>query len=165
MSDDRKKGFLGRRAGYVGRRISASNGFGVGRKSIARSAAMLRDGLPEKRLTLDDDRKAYRGAFDDGGREAFRKAVAEAELSGGDIDAIAAEHARAARIFVVYFLVGVCASIALIVLAGELVVMLGGLVMLVFSFTFMAASFMHDFLGWQLRARRFGGLRDYLFDR
>ena len=54
---------------------------------------------------------------------------------------------------------------AIPLLTDDWLIMMSGLIFGLFSLVFLAVGLRHDLAAWQIRNRRFGGIREYVEDR
>lgn len=162
MSEDVKKGRGKRVAGYFGRRIGNPFIQKVGRETMEGSRDVVRRTFRVEKLSREEVRNGIQGRYKDGGRQRFREMYSSRGLGESDLDGLARNRERQALAMTAVAVFALISGAAAPFFTDVFVISLSGLVFGVFSLAFLAIAFRHDYAAWQIRARRFGGVREYI---
>jgi len=168
MSDQPTKDQEGRvrRVGsYFGKRVGNPFISRVGRESLSGGAEEAGGVLRPERVSRDEVRGAIRGRYADGGRERFAQMMREQGVSAADLPRLEAMRVRQFRAMCVVSVLALLLGAAVPFFTDDYLIMISGLIFGLFSLVFLAIGLRHDFAAWQIRARRFGGMREYLEQR
>lgn len=159
-----KKPIGSRVAGWVGRKF---NGTAVGQVNaiLVDNARLSLSRARPRPLDQVDIEQGLSGRYEDGGRRRFREAAAQQGWDETDLQQRERQWRQQARVFLVAGLGLIAIPVAWCLLQPGLF----ALAMLVPGLTvpaaLLAVSIKADFAAWQIRERRFGGLRDYFQTR
>ncbi|PTX52487.1 hypothetical protein IQ03_01260 [Gemmobacter caeni] len=150
---------------YFGRRVGNPFINRVGRDALTGGISDAKSVLQVDRVSRDEVRGAIRGRYQDGGRARFATMAAERGLSEADL--LAMERMRIAqfRMMTLVSLIALFAGSAIPFLTEDWLISVSGLIFGLFSLLFLTIGLRHDFAAWQIRNRRFGGIREYFDDR
>lgn len=160
-----ERGRVARIGGYFGRRIGNPFINRIGRETLGDGADQARGALRPERVTKNEVRGAIRGRYADGGRSRFAELAAQQGLGPADLDGIELMRIRQFRAMCAVSLLALVLGAAVPFLTSDRLIMISGLIFGLFSLVFLTIGLRHDFAAWQIRSRRFGGIREYLHDR
>lgn len=160
-----KKGRIARVGGYFGRRVGNPFINRVGRETLSGGAEQARCVLRPERVSREEARGAYHGRYEDGGRARFAQVMAQQGVPERDLAGLEASRARLFRYMIGFSGVALTFGAVIPFLTDDWLIMISGLIFGLFSFVFLAIGLRHDFAAWQIRNRRFGGIREYVEDR
>lgn len=152
-----------RRNRLVGWASNKFNGSVLGQVNVilAENARKARERATPAELTQDDITQGLDGRYADGGRARFSALVAQQGWSDADLN----KRERSWRLQALIYLLGavmalVGASAWVMVSSGwfAFIMLVPGLVV---PLALLAVALKADFAAWQIRSRRFGGLREY----
>jgi len=150
---------------YFGRRVGNPFINRVGRDAISGSVDEARSVLRADRVSREEVQGAIRGRYPDGGRARFVMMAEERGLSAADLTAMERMRVTQFRMMVAVSLVSLIAGAAIPFLTDDWLISVSGLIFGLFSLLFLMIGLRHDFAAWQIRNRRFGGIREYFEDR
>ena len=135
------------------------------RENIQHTGSAAKEALRPTVFDADQARAGYEGRYPDGGRGAFAKFMVDLGLEEADLDRIGKQHAfnravfaiAAGGLLVMSFWVASSATGAMTLFTAA------GTVILALGFTALSARF--DYFAWQVRERRFGGVKAWLHAR
>lgn len=156
-----KKPFSSRIAGYGARRIAHRDEHVRRRLHVMKLKDALRGAVTVQRIDVMGVRQGWYGRYEDGGREAFAQLMEREGVDERALGKIAKWHSLAS----IGYLTAALAILVLSVVqftSYELSLGLMAIAMFVVSLPLAALALRHAFAGWQVRRRRFGGLREYL---
>lgn len=157
-----KKGRVSRFAGYFGRRIGNPFISRVGRETLSEGAHQAGQVLRPVRISWSEAQEAINGRYEDGGRARFRQVMAQNGVSERDLPALERMHVQNFLAMCAISLLALGAGAAIPFLTDDWLIMASGLVFGLFSLVFLLIGLRHDFSAWQIRNRRFGGIREYV---
>jgi hypothetical protein len=160
-----KKGRIARVGGYFGRRVGNPFINRVGRETLSGGVDQARSVLKPERVTREEARSAYHGRYEDGGRARFSQVMAQQGVPDRDLPVLEASRVRLFRFMAALSLLTLVMGAVIPFLTDDWLIMISGLIFGLFSLVFLAIGFRHDFAAWQIRNRRFGGIREYVEDR
>ena len=151
--------------GYIGKRFGNRFINEVGREAMKSSVALAKETILPKKADPEEIRSGYHGRYKDGGKARFQQMVVEENLSENRLDELAYDLRNQARVVfcsgLFFLLLGVFISFT-----GESWSALrNGLGTSLASLIFIALGLRQDFCRWQVEERRFGALREYLFQK
>lgn len=150
---------------YLGRRFGNPFINRVGRDAVTGSAEEARSALRIKRVDKEEARGAIRGRYSDGGRARFAHLAQEQGLSDRDLEEMAHMRVTQFRMMCLVSLVSLVIGAAIPFFTDDRLISVSGLIFGLFSLVFLMIGLRHDFAAWQIRNRRFGGIREYFEDR
>jgi hypothetical protein len=167
MSDDSentgpKPGRAKRVGSYFGRRVGNPFISRVGQETLSTGAGQARSVLKPERVTSQEVRGAIRGRYADGGRSRFQELMRENGLSAADLPRLEVMRTRQFRAMCLVSALALLIGAAVPFFTDDWLITISGLIFGLFSLVFLAVGVRHDFAAWQIRERRFGGLREYL---
>lgn len=162
---EQKRSRIARVGGYFGRRIGNPFINQVGRDTLYDGADEARNALRPERVSRAEVHGAYQGRYPDGGRARFAQVMAQQGVPERDLPHLAAMRARLFHTMCVIGLITLCLGTAVPFFTDDWLIMISGLIFGLFSLIFFLIGLRHDFAAWQIRNRRFGGIREYLQDR
>lgn len=162
MSNAEKKGLTRRIGGYFGRRFRTPHVGSIGGDLLRGGSDEARKSLEIKRIDRAEVLNAYRGRYSDGGVARFSEMADEYGLSDDDLLILESERVRQFQIMCVFAAVCFVVGFLFPFLTSDLLIVASGFVFGIFSLVFLVIGLRHDFAAWQIRNRRFGGLREYL---
>lgn len=162
---DQKRGRIARIGGYFGRRVGNPFITRVGRDTLYEGADQARGVLRPERVSREEARGAYHGRYEDGGRARFAQLMAQKGVPDRDLPGLEANRVRLFRFMVLLSVVTLTLGAAIPFLTDDWLIMISGLIFGLLSLVFLTIGLRHDFAAWQIRNRRFGGIREYLEDR
>ena len=164
MSEERK-GFLKRRAEGAGRYVRSRIGNRyineVGTSTVRQTVSSAREAMTPRAWDSDEMGAGFRGRYADGGVARFAEVMRERGLGTSDLQALAAQRQRNARIMFAAAGGFLLFGLAMVVSASDFEDILHGLVTSFPSAIFGALGLRSSFERWQLTERRFGGLLEY----
>lgn len=160
-----KQGRIARVGGYFGRRVGNPFITRVGRETLYGGATEARGVLRPERVSREEARGAYHGRYEDGGRARFAQVMAQQGVPERDLAGLEATRVRLFRFMAALSLLTLTLGAAIPFLTEDWLIMISGLIFGLFSLVFLAVGLRHDLAAWQIRNRRFGGIREYLEDR
>lgn len=160
-----KKGRIARVGGYFGRRVGNPFINRVGRDTLYEGADQARGVLRPERVSREEARGALHGRYEDGGRARFAQVMAQQGVPDRDLKGLEENRIRLFRFMVALSGLTLALGAAIPFLTDDWLIMISGLIFGLFSLVFLAVGLRHDFAAWQIRNRRFGGIREYVEDR
>jgi hypothetical protein len=149
---------------YLGRRFGNPFINRVGRDAVTGGAEQAKSALRITRVDKEEARGAIRGRYKDGGRARFAEMARERGLSDRDLEEMAHMRVTQFRMMVLVSLVSLIAGAAIPFFTDDWLISISGFIFGLFSLVFLMIGFRHDFAAWQIRNRRFGGIREYFED-
>jgi hypothetical protein len=168
MSDQPQKekgGRVSRVGSYFGRRVGNPFISRVGRESLSDGVSEAGGVLKPERVTREEVSGAIRGRYADGGRERFAQLMQEQGLGVADLPRLEGMRTRQFHAMCVISAIALLLGAAVPFFTDDYLIMISGLIFGLFSLVFLAIGLRHDFAAWQIRSRRFGGMREYLEER
>jgi len=165
QSKPEKRGRIARIGGYFGRRIGNPFVRSVGRDTLYGGADQARSVLTPERVSRSEAEAAFRGRYEDGGRARFAQLMAQQGVPERDLARLEGMRTRQFRVMCAMSLLALGLGAAVPFFTDDWLIMISGLIFGLFSLVFLAIGLRHDFAAWQIRNRRFGGIRDYIEDR
>jgi hypothetical protein len=162
---EEKRGRIARLGGYFGRRVGNPFINRVGRDTLYDGANQARGILRPERVSRSEVAGAIRGRYDDGGRARFAQVMAQQGVPERDLPRLEEMRVRQFYAMCAVSLLALCLGAAVPFLTDDWLIMISGLIFGLFSLVFLAVGLRHDFAAWQIRNRRFGGIREYVEDR
>lgn len=104
----------------------------------------------------------YTGRHGDGGRARFVELVESRNLDDAALEQIATGHRGANLSFGLAALLVFVFGLVSIIRASSAISITSGIAVALFGAVFAALAIRADFARWQIKSRRFGGLREYL---
>jgi len=160
-----KRGRTARVASYFGRRIGNTFITKVGRDALTGSASEAKAALRIDRVSRDEARGALWGRYEDGGRARFGDMAHERGLTESDLQTLEQMRLRQFHMLALIAAFALLAGGAIPFFTSDWLITFSGLVFGMFSLIFLMIGLRHDFAAWQIRQRRFGGIREYINDR
>ncbi len=165
LEQPEKKGRIARMGGYFGRRVGNPFITRVGRDTLYGGASEARGVLKPEPVSREEAHGAYHGRYADGGLARFSQVMAQRGVQDRDLAELEATRLRLFRFMAGLSLLTLVLGAAIPFLTEDWLIMISGLIFGLFSLVFLAIGLRHDFAAWQIRNRRFGGIREYLEDR
>lgn len=165
MSGGGREGRMSRIGGYFGRRIGNPFISRVGRETLTGSAEEARSALMPERITREEARSAILGRYPDGGRARFAQLMAQRGVHERDLHVLERMRVRQFRAMCTVSLIALLLGAVIPFLTDDGLIMMSGLIFGLFSLVFLTIGLRHDLAAWQIRNRRFGGIREYVEDR
>lgn len=151
--------------GYFRRRIGNPFINRVGRDALTGSAAEARSVLRAEKISRDEVRSAMNGRYADGGRERFQDLMRERGLSERDLAPLERMRSNQFLWMCLISLVTLLLGASIPFMTDDPLITVSGLIFGLFSLVFIMIGLRHDFSAWQIRNRRFGGVREYVSER
>jgi len=164
-SNGTKPGRVKRVGSYFGRRVGNPFISRVGRETLSTGAVEARGVLKPERISQQEVRGAIQGRYADGGRLRFEDLMRHNGLGADDLPRLEAMRTRQFRAMCVVSGLSLLLGAGVPFFTDDWLIMISGLIFGLFSLVFLTVGVRHDFAAWQIRERRFGGLREYLDQR
>lgn len=160
-----RPGRIARVGGYFGRRVGNPFISAVGRDTLYKGADSARDVLKPERVSRAEAMAAYKGRYQDGGRDRFSQLVVQRGLGEDDLRQLERMRLLQFRAMLVVSLLALLIGSAVPFWTDDWLILISGLIFGLFSLIFLMIGLRHDFAAWQIRSRRFGSIRNYLEER
>ncbi|MEY8799510.1 hypothetical protein AB9K35_04220 [Leisingera sp. XS_AS12] len=134
----------------------------LSRRNVRSATTAALDAMKPARFDRSEFMKGYHGRYQDGGRARFAQVVSESKLSEAHIRGMDIQHFRIALIFAAASVASIGFGLYTLIVGTGLLSLLSGASLGAVFFLFLALAIRHDFSSWQINARRFGGLSEYL---
>lgn len=132
------------------------------RAGLKAGAAQIKETFAPKHVDRAEIRAGYEGRHADGGRAAFAEQMARFKIGDADLPGIAKSYARSTWLFGIFAVIFFAFGVFSIAAGGSTLSVLSGFAIIVTSLVIAALALRQSFSGWQVRNRRFGGVREYL---
>lgn len=165
MSETERPGRVRRVGSYFGRRVGNPFITRVGRDTLSGGAASAHGVLRPERVSPDEVRGAIRGRYPDGGRARFEEVMRESGIGPEDLPELERMRMRQFRAMCLISLLALLLGASVPLFTQDWLIRISGLIFGLFSLVFLAVGLRHDLSAWQIRHRRFGGIREYVEER
>lgn len=156
-----------RRRRLLGWAANKFNGSAVGQVNsiLMENVRATRDRARLAELTKEDVEAGIKGRYADGGRERFKQLELEHGWTSSDLDRRQRSWKMQSRLYLLGAVAGLLLPVVWVLLQPGWFALLMLAPGLVVPLALGAVAVKADFAAWQIRERRFGGLRDYFNGR
>lgn len=162
MSDTEKKSTF-RRAGAFGlNKVRPESVRSASRMSIGSGRKAAMEALRPESIDIQEAKTAFKGRYEDGGKQVFAQMVRSNNLSEEDLKAIHDRHRQYAMIYTALSAVFFLIALGMILFTSGQFSIFSSIVLCLFSFGSLIRGVQSDYAAYQVRTRSFCGIHAYL---